>query len=62
MSMVSMLKSKEKDFRLTSGKAWLVWDVHEWVVYSRGYMQKKTRELCRVDDLEMALKTLWEAS
>ena len=47
--------------RLSDGDRWLVYTAGEWIVYSRTYGQKKTREVCRVEESqeEVAVQSLF---
>lgn len=46
--------------RLKAGDRWLIWDEGLWMVYERGFGDKRSRVLIETDSKEEAIKKLVE--
>ena len=58
--LIEALKFEGSDIRLTNRYKWLVWFNNYWVVFYKGYNDKKVRTLIQTDNIEEALKVLLE--
>jgi hypothetical protein len=49
---------QQENARISYGDRWLVWSGGQWVVLSRRYGQKRTRELIATDSEAVAIAVL----
>ena len=58
MTIEELLKSPDKDVRLTVGRKWLVWDTDEWSVYEDVFRKRDALLIHSGNSLDEALEIL----